>query len=493
MYKLYRLIKQNQNLQEKRHPMLEKSKTMKVFSYIMLAFFAGYLMVFGSIFGGLSSEHPTYNFINQGILIFLIIDFFSRFMMQETPAQELKQYKLLPIKEKSLIKIFLIRIGLKPYNLFFLFFFVPFGLFTILPSNYGLSGLIAYCLMIWILFVMNAYWYLFWRALINQKMLWILVPVAIDAALIYFGMYNDDWLTHFFKYMMHDAVCWSLLTYVEVLAFIVVLFFINLFCQYKFIYLEIAKVEKVLKVKSREMSFLNRFGIIGEYLKLEIKSIQRNKVVKKQFLTGIIATIFLSAFFAFTSAYDEQPFMKVFVCMYCFACSAVIGLTNVMCVEGNYIDGLMCRKESILSLLKAKYYFYLAQMIIPLLIIIMPIVEGKTTIIEALACMFFAAGVICPFLFQLAAYNNMTIHLNNVLTKSGQSSKAQMIFSLMALFVPMILMYLCTVLLGNVIGSMVILLIGVAGTLLSPMWLRKVYERFMKRRYDNMANFRATR
>lgn len=491
-YKLYKLIKQNQQLQEKRHPMLEKSKAMKVFTFIMVAFFAAYLMVFGCVFGGLASDHPTYNFINKGMLIFLVIDFFSRFMMQETPAQELKPYKLLPIREKSLIEIFLVRIGLKAYNLFFLCFFVPFALFTILPSNYSLSGVVGYCVMVWLLFVMNAYWYLFWRSLINQKILWILAPVVIYAALIYFGMVYDDWLTDIFKYAMHDAVCWKPLPFIGTLVVTAILFFINLFCQMKFIYKEIAKVEKVVQVKSREMSFLNRFGIVGEYLKLEIKSVQRNMVVKKQFVLGVFASVMLSALTAFTPAYDT-PFMKIFVCMYCFACCGVISLTSIMCVEGNYIDCLMSRKESILSLLKAKYYFQLVLMILPLLIMLMPIISGKISVIEALACLSFASGVICPFLFQLAVYNNTTVHLNNVLTKSGQSSKMQMIFSLMAMFVPMILMYLCITLLGNTIGSVIILLIGVAGTLFSPKWLRNIYERFMKRRYDNMANFRATR
>ena len=48
-------------------------------------------------------------------------------------------------------------------------------------------------------------------------------------------------------------------------------------------------IASVSKVKPREMSFLNRFGILGEYLKLEVKSIQRNKTVRKQFWSGFIA------------------------------------------------------------------------------------------------------------------------------------------------------------------------------------------------------------
>lgn len=495
LFKLYQLVKANQKLADKRHPMLEKNKAMKVFTGIFVAFWVCYLLIFAFIFGSFCRNTPTYNPINGGILIFLILDFFTRFMMQETPAQEIKPYKLLPIKQNSLIGIFLVRIGLKAYNLFFLSFFVPFGMFTVLfaANNYGLSGFISYIIMIWLLFVLNSYWYLFWRSLINHNWLWVVAPVAIYAALLGFGFILDTWLFDFSKNVMHEVACLNCLPMLCTLGIIAILFYVNLYFQRKFIYFEIAKVEKVKKVKSSEMSFLNRFGIVGEYLKLEIKSIQRNKTVKKQFLTGVFATLMLCSLYAFTGVYDNQPFMKVFICMYCFACLAVIKETSIMCPEGNYIDCLMNQKESILLLLKAKYYFDLIMMIIPLLIIIMPIAQGKTTILEALGCMTFAAGIILPFLYQLAIYNNSTMKLNDVLTKSGQNNKMQIICSLVALFLPMIIMYSLIVAFGNNIGSLVIFVIGIVGIALHPWWLRNIYERLMKRRYENMSNFRATR
>lgn len=492
--KLYKLIKQNQKLANKRHPMFEKNKAMKVFGWIFILFWAAYLLIFGIMFGSMCSNHPTYNFINGGLLVFLIIDFYSRFMMTDTPAQEVKPYKILPISQKSLIKIFLVRIGLSPFNAFWLCFFVPFALFSILlSSTYGFGNFVVYLVMIWLLFVLNGYWYLFWRSLMNHKMLWIIAPTLIYAALVWFGLWSNDWLFQWCKHTVHDAICYDVMPFIYVIAAIFVMFLINLYFQNKFIYFEIAKVEKVSKVKPREMSFLNRFGILGEYLKLEVKSIQRNKTVRKQFWSGFIAMLMISLLFAFTDAYDSMPFWRSFICMYCFAALGVINLTSILCPEGNYIDCLMVRKESILTLLKAKYYFNLGMMIIPMLIIIMPISQGKTTIIEALACMAFAAGVIMPFLFQLAVYNNNTLKLNDVLTKSGQNNKSQIICSLAAMFVPIIIMYVLINLCGTYIGSTIMLVIGIVGIALHHRWLDNIYRRFMKRRHENMANFRATR
>lgn len=495
-WNLFRLINKNKNLAAKRHPMFEKNRAMKVFTYIFIAFWACYLIFFGVLFAKAIEDGKTepYDVINGGIIIFLIIDFLTRFGMQETPAQEIRPYKLLPIPENFLHNVFLLRIGLSGYNFFWFFFFVPFGFLSIamLPC-YTLFNLFWYLLGVWLLFVLNAYWYLFWRTLINHHTVYWLIPLAVYAAAVYFGMVDGEWLMDGFRYLLRGCITGNVLCYLGLLAVIVVCFFINRSFQKKFIYYEIAKVEKVLKVKSNEMSFLNRFGEVGEYLKLEYKSIRRNAVVKKQFITGIICTVMLCCLFAFTDAYDQQQFMKSFVCVYCFSALGVITLTSIMGAEGNYIDGLMSRKESVLSLLKAKYYFNCIMMVLPILFCIAPLIEGKMTIYEALGCFFFSTGVIFPFLFQLAVYNDTSIHLNDKMTRSGRSTKAQIFVSMAALFIPMGIMYVLTITLNTMMTGIIMASVGLVGTATHPLWIKNIYKRFMNRRYENMAGFRATR
>lgn len=494
-YQLYRQISKNKKLAAKRHPMFERNKAMKIFGYCFAAFWAVYLIIIGIAlaFGLSDASCEAYDYINGGFIIFLTIDFFMRLGMQETPAQDIKPYKLLPIKTNFLMDIFLIKIGLGVINLIWLFFFIPFSIKAIwLLPHYGFLNFLSYNIGIWLMFVANGYWYLFWRTFINQKMIYILCPTIIYGALIYFGMVNQEWLYNSSMNFMRGFINGNPLSYIGVIAFIFVFFLINRFFQKKFIYKEISKFEKVKNVRSREMSFLNRFGQIGEYLKLEIKSVQRNAVVRKQFITGVICMLMLCALFSFTEVYDAG-FMRTFICVYCFACLGVITLTSIMCVEGNYIDGLMSRRESVLSLLKAKYYFNCMMMIVPILFILVPIFKGKVGIWEVLGCLFFTTGVIFPFLFQLAVYNNTTIHLTNQLTKSGQSSKSQIIVSMVALFVPMGIMYALITLSNQTIAGIIMCIIGLTGTILNPIWLRNIYKRFMNHRYENMAGFRQTR
>ena len=84
--------------------------------------------------------------------------------------------------------------------------------------------------------------------------------------------------------------------------------------------------------------------------------------------------------------------MKDFLVMYNFALFGILFLSTIMGYEGNYIDGLMSRKESIYSLLQAKYAIYSIGQVIPLVMIIPAIIMGKVTLLTAISWFFFIPG-----------------------------------------------------------------------------------------------------
>lgn len=494
---LYQLVSRNQRLHDRRHPMFEKNRAMKIFGYFFLGFWALYLIVIGvtmaSAFDGSALE--SFDWIDGGMIFLLCLDFVLRFGMQETPAQNIKQYKLLNIPTNFLLHTFLVRMGLQLYNFFWAFFLVPFGILTI-PHFYGITGLIGFLFGWWLMYVLNSYWYLFWRTMMNRNFLSVIIPIAIYAAIIYFGIFFDDncqWLFQGCIHLMRGFMQWNPVSFLIFLAIAIPLYIINHHLQKAAIYVEIAKTEVVKKVNTNNMIYLDKFGAIGEYLKLEIKSTMRNLVVRKQFLTGVFMMLMLCSIFSFTDVYDSMPFMRIFICVYCFSCLGVMTLTTIMCAEGNYIDALMVRNETVLQLLKAKYYFHCCILIVPFLFSMMPIIQEKITIQMALGCLLFVSGGVFPFLFQLAAYNDSAIQLNEKLTKAGRDTKVQMLMSFAALFLPMFIMYALVSLFGDNIGSYAMIALGAIGTALHPLWLRNIYNRFMKKRYKIMDGFRNSR
>ncbi|KAA6319411.1 hypothetical protein EZS27_030688, partial [termite gut metagenome] len=175
-------LRRHGKLAAKRHPMYEKNKFGKVLMYFMIMFWAGYLITIGiglayMFRDGFSGMEP-YHILNKALLAILIMDFLLRFPLQKTPTQAVKPYLLLPVKKDRLLDFLLLRSGLSSFNLIWLFLFVPFAILTV-TRFFGITGVITYNLGIYLLVVFNNYWYLLCRTLFNERIWWIVLPVAV--------------------------------------------------------------------------------------------------------------------------------------------------------------------------------------------------------------------------------------------------------------------------------------------------------------------------
>lgn len=493
-YQLYKLLQKTESLKDERHPMFERNRFMKFLTWFMVAYYAALLLIMGVSMGfALKGDYSAaYHRLDGGFFYLLIIDFWMRFMMQETPAQKAQNYALLPIRRSFLMKSYLIRNMLSLGNLFWGFFLVPFGLVSVVPIA-GWWAFLGWLIGYWLLFVFNGLCYIFTRALCMKHILWFLIPLALHAALVCACVLPDH---NFFRVpfimFMNGFVEWSLWPYVIVGTLIAFAFWANYKLQMGMVYNEIGKKEEVDLKRASKFTALNRYGTMGEYLKMEIRLRLRNKQPKMQFLIGIGLITFFSIMLYFTDAYDGG-FMKSFICLYDYVILGVTTLITIMCYEGNYIDGLMSRRDSIFDLLRAKYYFNSAMLLIPFLFITPLMIIGKISVWMNLGYLFFTAGVLYPCVFQLAVYNKNTLPLNVKLAKANSGTMMQNIISIVVLFLPIGLEKICVLLLGPVWGYMPLILLGIIGMATHRMWLRNIYRRFMLRRFENMEGFRASK
>ena len=494
-YQLYKLLQKNSQLKDERHPMFEKNKFMKFLAWFYFFYMAAILLLMGVTLPlGMSGAYngvAAFHVFDGGFFYLLIIDFWSRFMLQETPAQQVKDYRLLPISRRFLMHMYLTRSILSVGNLFWAFFLLPFGMIAIAPLL-GWGALCWWLLCWWLMIVANSLLYQFTRALCMRHMLWFIPMLLIHAGIVCLAVLPKHNVLDMpcTLYLYHAALghVWPLLA---VLPIIALAYWANYALQSRMVYNEVAKKEEVDLKHASQMSFLERFGIMGEYLKMEIKLRLRNKQVRMAFFMGLGLMMMLSGLQYFTDVYDGS-FMTSFICLYDYIVLGMMTLVTIMGFEGNYIDGLMARRESIHALLQAKYYFNSVLLIIPFLILIPLMISGKTSVWLNLGYLFFTVGVLYPMIFQLAVYNKDTIPLNQKLT-GKQANMAQNIVSISILFVPIGFEKASVLLLGDPWGYVVLIVLGIIGLATHRLWLRNIYQRFMQRRYINMEGFRASR
>lgn len=494
---LYKIIKQNQKLAEKRNPAFDTNRFAKFLMYFMIVYWAAIFLFLGVslpfMFEGLVPNMEPYHIMNQGILYVMAGDFLMRFMAQPSVSQEIKPYLLMPVKRKKLISLLLLKSGLDGYNFIWFFVYVPFAFLTVIRF-YGFGGMFLYLIGIWLVFVFNNYWYLLCKLLLGEKTLWLLLPTAVFGALGAAEFLLDGLpISRFTMDLGEGFIEGNPLSFLFVLACIGVMFLINLKLQQRMIYNELSKKEDTKIKRVSEYKFLDKYGEVGEYIRLELKLITRNKTVKTQFRMGLIVMLGFSFALAFTDVYDGS-YMTSFICLYNYAILPIMTLGQVMCFEGNYIDGLMSRKESIFNLLRAKYYLTTLIILVPFLIMFFPIAKGKITLLTAVAYLIFVAGFVFFMLLQLAVYNTRTLPLNANLMKSNKSSNwIQGLITGCAFMLPLLIDKLLSALLPEEVAHIILIVIGLGFIATHNLWIKNIYKRFMKRRYKNMEEFRASR
>lgn len=484
---LFRLLLRNIRISNRRSVLRDTNRAATVFTFIGVGFVCIYLIVLGAALG-LAAAEDGENVISIVMFPVLLMDFFMRVGMQQTPSMLLKPYLLMPVRRSYVIDCFLLTTFANANSLVWLALFLPYSFITVCGGT-GLFTALAVLFTCQLLISINGLWYLVVRTLATRNVLWWALPVVVYGGIggltLLVGL--PDALDMCFCYSFTPV---SISVYVLLLAG---LFAIARRIVGRFSYEETAKTDNVKMKTVSQFTFLNRYGLIGEYLKLEIKSTMRNKTVRSRFLQSISVITLLSLILAYTDVYDARYSGNAW-CLYCFALIGVTNLSWLMGAEGNYIDLLMVHDENIYTLLKAKYYFYCAVLLLPALILLPTVISGKYSVMMILAYVFMTSGVEYFLLFQLSVYNRQAMPLNARITGRGNAGNAlQITTSVVVLVLPMIMALTVTTVFGETVGYAILTVIGLAFSLTNSLWLRNIYRRMMNRRHANIEGFHETR
>lgn len=498
---LYRTLYRHRSLSMRRALDYEHNRSAKYLFYI------GYIMGFAyMLFIAVLLSLKVNNMRDTnaaglivGILpIILLVDLFIRFTYQQTPAQIIKCYALLPLPRKVCIESF---IGASLFNLgntWWYVLFVPYCVMSVVFS-YGLLATILLLAFIGLAILLNSQLYVLFRTLVSQSLLWILGLLTVYSLLaipmILGG--NGSFASSLFIYSrlgiaLSQGEMWPLLI---VLALLIAVVWLNREVQFRAIWRELTSEKAATKVDGKDrLAFLRQHGAIGEYAHLEWKLISRNKFPRKTFIYSFFLIALLSVVIAFTQAYNGDGMVR-FWCSYNFVILALSVLSRLLSMEGNYIDMLMVHPNSIYSLLRAKYYVYCGLLIVPFMLMLPMVFVGKASLLMLLSFALFAAGFQFLVFFQSAVYNKRTQKLNVSLMSSRNVERnyLYLFVCLLALLTPVIFVGMLSMFCSPTICYLCLGLVGLIGIATHRLWIRNVYVRMMARRHENLEGFRTSK
>ncbi len=490
---LYLTLRRHRKLSERRDPMFEANKAAKWSVYVSMTIMVLYLLIFAILFAIDANDSRRYTTIEylMGISPFIIlIDFWLRFIAQQTPSQIIKPYVLLPIPRYICIDSFILNSLFGFGNLLWFIMLVPYCLMAVVFS-YGLLPTLSFLILWYIIILANSQWYAICRTLIIHHLLWWLLPVTASLLLFVPWLIGD--LHTFYKSYAHigsNIEHGNILPHFIALAILAAMLIINRRLQYISVWKELGKQEVTHLKSVSKFGFLDRLGEIGEYIRLDIKSLIRNKNPRKSIIFSTLLVVVLSIVISFTEVYDN-PLMTNFWCIYNFAIYGAMILVRTMSFEGNYIDALMVRKEYILQLLTAKYYLFCMLLLLPFVLMLPMVIVGKWNIMMLLSYGTFTAGFQYCMLMQMAVYNKQKLPLNEKFIKKGgiDNNYIGVLVELGAFFLPLLVISILEAFFDHFIAWMVMLLIGVGFIATHKLWLRNIYQRIMLRKYEKLEAF----
>ena len=275
----------------------------------------------------------------------------------------------------------------------------------------------------------------------------------------------------------------SFLPHLAALALLILLIVINSKIQYHAVWTELTKQERQTFHTLTGLATLNKYGLVGEYLKLEVRSLLRNKGPKKLFLSATAIVVFISLLITLSTVYDDA-FMTNFWCIYDFIVYGGMLLTRTMSYERNYVSCLMVHKESLLSLLTAKYYFACLLMVVPFVMMLPMIAIGKWSLLMVMSYAVFTAGVQYFLLMQIAVYNKQRLPLNEKFIGNSNTNYVIMLLMILAFVIPMFLINILQSALTERVSWCVMMAIGGGFIATHHLWIKNIYNRIMKNKYS---------
>lgn len=244
--------------------------------------------------------------VNKYLIYYLGMDLFIRYMMQKMPITNIKPLLYLPFKKQQVVNYSLGKTVVSFFNMAHAFFFVPFSI-VLLIEGYNPIGVIGWHLGMLALIYSNN----FINILANNKDS-VFYPAAVILAILggcqYFNLFDITVFTAPFFDALYNLPFMALAPLV-----LLVGMYMAAYAHFKkHMYLDSGLAIKQSEAKTEDLSWLNRFGNLGTFLKNDIKLIKRNKRSRTSVIMSFFFIFYGFLFFTNSIEVYENPVWQIF-------------------------------------------------------------------------------------------------------------------------------------------------------------------------------------
>jgi hypothetical protein len=471
-----------------------KELATKIFLGFIALMMVGYSLALGFALDAIITnglEQPdSFQFLNSLLLYYFGFEFMMRYFMQNLPVLQVQPYLHLPLKRANIVHYLLIRSWVHVLNTSVLLLFGPFALMVV-AERFGAASAWNWLLTLCAISFSVHFVVLIFKKGLDDTLIGFLLLTGVIGLLGVADYYNwyklSDVSANLFAHATHAP--WLLVGATLLLAG---LYFFN----FRFFLKSLYPDELVLNRantwgRKQDWAFLQNYGLIGEWINLELKLILRNKRTRN--------VLFLSAFFLLyglifytQDRYTEgMPGFLLFVGIFITGIFMINYGQFLFSWQGSHFDFNLTRPISLQQYVESKYWLLTGVTVVCFLLSIPYVYFGWRILLIHGAMMLFNIGVNIYVIMNMAMWEPKKIDLSKGTTLNYEGvGAAQWVMGIPILLGPYIF-YLPFSIAGYAnLGLGAVAFAGLVGIALKPYLLKLTTQRLAARRYKIAAAFR---
>jgi hypothetical protein len=431
--------------------------------------------------------------VNSFLLYYFGMDLILRLIFQTLCSSVGKQYLLLRLDRKQIVKYILFKTPGTFINIFPLFILIPFFFNGVLSSHNFIPSLAWFVGFLSIL-LFNTYLVNYSKMRFYKNPMITSAVVGVLVAIVLLEKLKVLSFSLASKIVFSSVLICPVFVLIPIAA-LGIIYRLNFNFLINHLYVEDFSAVKKSKSFKENFKFLTGFGDVGTFISLDLKLMLRNKRARISLWMPFLF-VFYGLFFYPSGHYGAEKGFPDFLLMFVgtFITGFFILSYGMMtfCYESRHFGLILTNKIDMFTYLKSRYYFMLMMSIPAYLLSIFYIYYGSRIFVVNSIMFLFNIGFTAFFFLFLATFNKLKFDLSAGYM-SLQGKGTNQFFAVFVLAVVVLIIFIPFRLIFNRDVAIIAMgLIGILGFIFHNQILKLLLKQFYRRRYIMSEGFRQT-
>lgn len=427
--------------------------------------------------------------VNSFLLIWFLLEFIIRFMLQNLPVMDIKPLLVQRVSRSQIVHSLLWKSFYSFYNLMTITIALPFVLVNLKESDYSPLQLFS-----WLIGVVGFVYFLNYLNLWIQKRLVkglkSLIPFILILSILftldYTGIYS---ITNLFGSFYSSILLYPLLGLIPVLLAIF---------SYRLVFGDVKKnlyLDAYLETKEKntlyaDLSWVERFGVLAPFIQLDLKLIMRNKRAKNTVLLSLFFLLYGLLFYG-NESIGNTGGMLVFVGIFMTGIFVINFGQFIPAWDSAYFPLLRTQPIDVKNYLTSKVVLMYFSVFILTLLSTFYAYFGWDKVYLNVSCAIYNLGVNVPVILLFSTYNRKRIDLDNGSLMNYQGlGITQWLISIPLILIPLVIWGAMNFMFSENTANITLIVFGIIGMLCHKIVIQEVADLYIKNRHKVLEGFK---